>query len=117
MPRSAGATRRASASRPKARRSDERCLDAVSVQQLALDFRGLDRFRAHHFDDDLKPVGLVQVPHGTDNNAALAQEMHLPNRQAFGLEGEIRPVDVLPVPLHERYCNHLSPEIKPYNER
>ena len=98
MPRSAGFTRRFG---PEAELVAQRGLDAVAVEDFALDLGGLDRFVADQFDLEGLLVVRPDMPEGADELAGSQQKLPFQRLQCLGIVGEIRPVRSLPVPGHE----------------
>jgi hypothetical protein len=87
---------------PEAELPANRGLHACPVEDLSLDFRRGDRFRANRFHRELFPIGSGEVLDGASEHACSHQEMLLRLAQASWIPREIGPVGLLPVPLHER---------------
>ena len=79
----------------------QRYLDAIAVEQFALDLRGLDRLVGHHVENDARAVLFAQVLHHADHDARLLQETCLERGKSIAVPAKIGPVRLLPVPLHE----------------
>ena len=73
-------------------------LDAVAVEKLALDFRGLDRLVADQVHGKSALIVLTDVAEGTQQKPAAKQEPCFPGFEDRPVETELRPVILLPIP-------------------
>ena len=74
-------------------------LQTVAIQNLALDFGGIEGFLADEIDRDLLPVAFRDVAYATREHPRLLQELSLHRIQFAPLETEIGPICLLPIPV------------------
>jgi hypothetical protein len=86
---------------------NDRGLNAVAIQKLALDLRCLDGLIAHQLDLEPILVGVGDVLAGADEFAGAERELPLEGRQRRRIAAEIRPIRLLPVPPHELWQSFL----------
>ena len=106
MPGSAGAARGGVSLQTEL--PTERRSHAVASEDVLFDFGDLQSFGADPFNDQRQSLVIRHMTNGGDHDPALAQELGLPLRQHVGVVAEIRPVQISPVPVHEREYGALS---------
>ena len=74
-------------------------LQTIAIQNLALDFGGIEGFLADEIDRDLLPVAFRDMSDTPREDPRLQQELRLHSIQFAPLETERGPIRLLPVPV------------------
>jgi hypothetical protein len=81
--------------------AQERGLETVAVQILALDAGGHQGLIADQIDGQRPLLAVVQMPEGAEQEPRLVQETRLQRQKPRTVVDEIGPVGLLPVPGHD----------------